>query len=179
MLRGISFVLDIALHFPLLHPPDSCFSIAIAVATRPITMNPDTNTATTTSNQKTSSSKPKVTASASDAATNTTDATTTRAKSSTRATGTSTHTISVGPPSNPHQYEPHEVDAIPGDTILFKFMSKNHSVTQAEAGAPCVPPSQGEFFFSGNFLDEVKLDSSGRLETDVSSSLSHSFCSWI
>ena len=97
---------------------------------------------------------------------------------SSTSTGTSTHTVSVGPAQSPHQYVPHTVMANPGDTILFEFMSKSHSITQADYNAPCVPPAQGDFFYSGNYLDSVKLDSSGRLEGNVSSfSLQVVFCS--
>lgn len=40
-------------------------------------------------------------------------------------------------------YEPSSVTAAVGDIINFKFMSKNHTVTQSTFTSPCVPKPQG------------------------------------
>lgn len=40
-------------------------------------------------------------------------------------------------------YEPSSVTAKSGDIINFKFMSKNHTVTQSTFTSPCVPKPQG------------------------------------
>lgn len=60
------------------------------------------------------------------------------------ATGTSTSsaaaatwTVNVG--KLDHVFEPNIITANPGDTVLFNFYPKNHSVVRAEYGYPCVP----------------------------------------
>lgn len=53
------------------------------------------------------------------------------------ATGSATtHTITVGANSE-LVYSPNEVTAQPGDTVVFQFSSKNHTVTQSSFNAPC------------------------------------------
>lgn len=68
----------------------------------------------------------------------------------TTSTGSATHTVKVGPMEAPHQYVPHSVNASIGDTILFEFYPRNHSVVQADYKVPCVP-SRGDIFYSGAF----------------------------
>jgi plastocyanin len=70
--------------------------------------------------------------------------------SSTTSTGKATHTIQVGPKSDPHQYVPANITANVGDTVVFEFYPTNHSVVQADYLAPCVPAS-GNIFYSGAF----------------------------
>ncbi|KAE8372132.1 hypothetical protein BDV26DRAFT_108159 [Aspergillus bertholletiae] len=66
--------------------------------------------------------------------------------------GTATHTIQVGPRSDPHQYVPSSVNASVGDVIVFEFYPRNHSVVRADFGAPCVPAQKsGPVFYSGHF----------------------------
>lgn len=61
-----------------------------------------------------------------------------------------THTIKVGSKEDPHQYSPSNIDAGVGDVVVFEFYPRNHSVVQAEYGAPCVP-AEGDIFYSGRF----------------------------
>jgi plastocyanin len=70
--------------------------------------------------------------------------------STTSSTGIATHTIQVGPKSNPHQYVPTNITANVGDIVVFEFYPTNHSVVQADYHAPCVPAS-GNIFYSGPF----------------------------
>ncbi|KAJ6569362.1 Cupredoxin [Mycena capillaripes] len=49
-----------------------------------------------------------------------------------------THAISVGPNGN-FTYDPPFITAAAGDTVVFTFNPKNHSVTQSSFDAPCVP----------------------------------------
>ncbi|KAJ5092474.1 hypothetical protein NUU61_007344 [Penicillium alfredii] len=81
--------------------------------------------------------------------------TTTSVPSSSSATasstsGAATHTVQVGPKSNPHQYVPHKLTADVGDVIVFEFYPTNHSVVKADYESPCVPASEG-VFYSGEF----------------------------
>lgn len=76
--------------------------------------------------------------------------TTTFSTSTTTSTGSVTHTVQVGPKSSPHAYVPHNLTANPGDVVVFEFYPTNHSVVQADFGAPCVPAS-GSYFYSGMF----------------------------
>ncbi|KAJ5824910.1 Cupredoxin [Penicillium robsamsonii] len=68
------------------------------------------------------------------------------------STGITTHTIQVGPKSNPHQFDPSEIKANVGDIVVFEFYPTNHSVVQAEYDAPCIPAS-GDIFYSGPFAN--------------------------
>lgn len=61
-----------------------------------------------------------------------------------------THTVQVGPKTNPHAYVPNSISANVGDVILFEFYPTNHSVVKADYLAPCVPASEG-VFYSGMF----------------------------
>jgi plastocyanin len=79
-----------------------------------------------------------------------TPATTTSTASKTTSTGITTHTVQVGPKSNPHQYVPSNLTANVGDVVVFEFYPTNHSVVKADFGAPCVPAG-GEIFWSGMF----------------------------
>ncbi|KAE8355481.1 hypothetical protein BDV28DRAFT_128964 [Aspergillus coremiiformis] len=81
------------------------------------------------------------------AQTTTSDAATTATSSSTAA---ATHTIQVGPKTDPHQYVPASVNASVGDVIVFEFYPRNHSVVKADYNAPCVP-AHGDVFYSGHF----------------------------
>ncbi|EIT74529.1 extracellular serine-rich protein [Aspergillus oryzae 100-8] len=66
--------------------------------------------------------------------------------------GAATHTIQVGPRSDPHQYVPSSVNASVGDVIVFEFYPRNHSVVRADYDAPCVPAqTSGPVFYSGHF----------------------------
>lgn len=53
-----------------------------------------------------------------------------------------THTITVGGPLG-KAFFPADIQANAGDTLLFNFMSQNHSVTQASFDAPCQPLAGG------------------------------------
>ncbi|KAE8139071.1 hypothetical protein BDV38DRAFT_270250 [Aspergillus pseudotamarii] len=80
--------------------------------------------------------------------------TTTEANATTTETskGAATHTIQVGPRSDPHQYVPSSVNASVGDVIVFEFYPRNHSVVRADYDAPCVPAqTSGPVFYSGHF----------------------------
>ncbi|KAJ5952982.1 Cupredoxin [Penicillium vulpinum] len=70
------------------------------------------------------------------------------------STGITTHTVQVGPKSNPHQFVPAAITANVGDIVVFEFYPTNHSVVKADYEAPCVPAS-GTIFYSGAF---VKFD---------------------
>lgn len=70
--------------------------------------------------------------------------------STTTFAGPATHTIQVGPKTNPHAYVPHNITASVGDTVVFEFYPTNHSVVKADYLAPCVPASDG-LFYSGSF----------------------------
>lgn len=81
------------------------------------------------------------------------DPTVTRTTASTSAStssGIATHTVQVGPKTDPHAYVPHSITANPGDVVVFEFNPTNHSVVKADYLAPCVPASEG-LFFSGIF----------------------------
>lgn len=92
----------------------------------------------------------------------------------TQTQSSATHTIKVGPREDPHQYVPKETDASIGDTILFEFYPRNHSVVQADFLVPCIPRAGG-FFDSGNFNEFDEKN--GQLVGEVCSSSSsiHSF----
>ena len=89
---------------------------------------------------------------------------------STTSTGTSTHTVQVGGRQDPHHYSPHTIEAAIGDTILFQFLSNNHSVVQADYLVPCVPSAQKGYFNSGNI--KVNLNNDGTVDGTVSLGLS-------
>ena len=69
---------------------------------------------------------------------------------STSTGAATTHTVKVGPPTNPYQFDPSSVNASVGDTILFQFYPRNHSVVKADFQVPCVPAAEG-YFYSGSF----------------------------
>ncbi|KAE8398112.1 hypothetical protein BDV37DRAFT_276396 [Aspergillus pseudonomiae] len=84
------------------------------------------------------------------AQTTTTEASATATQTSSK--GAATHTIQVGPRSDPHQYVPSSVNASVGDVIVFEFYPRNHSVVRADYDAPCVPAqTSGPVFYSGHF----------------------------
>ncbi|KAJ5607764.1 hypothetical protein N7537_004383 [Penicillium hordei] len=73
------------------------------------------------------------------------------------STSISTHTIQVGPKTNPHQFVPANITANMGDIVVFEFYPTNHSVVKADYLAPCVPAS-GNIFYSGAFVDFNEQD---------------------
>jgi Predicted hydrolase of the metallo-beta-lactamase superfamily len=81
------------------------------------------------------------------------------------STSISTHTIQVGPKTNPHQFVPANITANMGDIVVFEFYPTNHSVVKADYLAPCVPAS-GNIFYSGAFVDFNEQD--GQLVRPVS-----------
>ncbi|TGZ78650.1 hypothetical protein EX30DRAFT_373663 [Ascodesmis nigricans] len=70
-----------------------------------------------------------------------TTATRTRsASASATSTGpAATHTIKVGWPIGDHKMTPEQTTAKKGDTILFEFWPKNHSVVMMDDSTPCIP----------------------------------------
>ncbi|KAI2674967.1 hypothetical protein DTO027I6_2445 [Penicillium roqueforti] len=74
------------------------------------------------------------------------------ATSTSSSTGVATHTIQVGPKSNPHQFVPTNITANVDDIVIFEFYPTNHSVVKADYLAPCVPAS-GNVFYSGAFVN--------------------------
>lgn len=66
------------------------------------------------------------------------------------STGIATHTIQVGPKTDPHQYVPSSITANVGDIVVFEFYPTNHSVVKADYMAPCVPAAE-DLFYSGAF----------------------------
>lgn len=74
------------------------------------------------------------------------------ASKTTTSTGKATHTVQVGPKTNPHAYVPHNLTANVGDVVVFEFYPTNHSVVKADYLAPCVPATDG-LFYSGIFDD--------------------------
>ncbi|EKV09927.1 hypothetical protein PDIG_28150 [Penicillium digitatum PHI26] len=76
-----------------------------------------------------------------------------------------THTIQVGPKSNPHQFVPPNITANVGDVVVFDFYPTNHSVVKADYLAPCVP-ANGNIFYSGAFVNFNEQD--GQLVGPVS-----------
>ncbi|KAJ5484343.1 Cupredoxin [Penicillium expansum] len=73
------------------------------------------------------------------------------------STGITTHTVQVGPKSNPHQFVPPNITANVGDVIVFDFYPTNHSVVKADYLAPCVP-ANGNIFYSGAFVNFNEQD---------------------
>ncbi|KAK2811818.1 hypothetical protein FQN50_001856 [Emmonsiellopsis sp. PD_5] len=71
-----------------------------------------------------------------------------------------TITVEVSPNQHLHNFWPRNVNANPGDTIVFKFFKANHSVAQAEYDAPCVPAAGKIPFFSG-IRDTFEKDEDG------------------
>ena len=74
---------------------------------------------------------------------------------STRSSMPSVHTITVGRVA--HAFDPAEITANPGDTLVFQFWPTDHSVIRAEYGLPCIPfdtvnPGKPSFY-SGNFTN--------------------------
>ena len=74
------------------------------------------------------------------------------ASTTSSSTGVATHTIQVGPKSNPHQFVPTDITANVDDIVIFEFYPTNHSVVKADYLAPCVPAS-GNIFYSGAFVN--------------------------
>jgi plastocyanin len=87
------------------------------------------------------------------------------------STGISTHTIQVGPKSDPHQFVPTDITAKVGDIVVFEFYPTNHSVVKADYLAPCVPASE-DVYYSGAF--ESFNEHNGQLVGPVS--IIHSNC---
>ena len=87
------------------------------------------------------------------------------ATSTSSSTGVATHTIQVGPKSNPHQFVPTDITANVDDIVIFEFYPKNHSVVKADYLAPCIPAS-GNVFYSGAFVNFNEND--GQLVGPVS-----------
>lgn len=87
------------------------------------------------------------------------------ATSTSSSTGVATHTIQVGPKSNPHQFVPTNITANVDDIVIFEFYPTNHSVVKADYLAPCVPAS-GNVFYSGAFVNFNEND--GQLVGPVS-----------
>ncbi|KAI1954940.1 hypothetical protein LOZ12_000820 [Ophidiomyces ophidiicola] len=77
--------------------------------------------------------------------------------SSTSSRSPATHTVQVGPKSDPHKYVPRSLKAEVGDTVIFEFYPRNHSVVQADFMSPCVPAS-GNYFYSGIFNQYEEKD---------------------
>ncbi|KAJ5502609.1 Cupredoxin [Penicillium fimorum] len=84
--------------------------------------------------------------------THTTKASSTATATTSSSTGITTHTIQVGPKTNLHQFDPPEIKANVGDIVVFEFYPTNHSVVQADYGAPCMP-ANGDIFYSGPFAN--------------------------
>ena len=57
------------------------------------------------------------------------------------ATG-ATHSVTVGGPQG-LQFDPTQLEAAVGDTVIFKFLSQNHTVTQSAFETPCDPLAGG------------------------------------
>jgi plastocyanin len=52
-------------------------------------------------------------------------------------------TVTVGKGANNLTFDPAEIQAAEGDTIMFHFYAKNHSVVQAAFAKPCEPLANG------------------------------------
>ena len=57
------------------------------------------------------------------------------------ATG-ATHSVTVGGPQG-LSFDPPELKAAQGDTVIFTFLSQNHTATQSAFDTPCVPLEGG------------------------------------
>ena len=57
------------------------------------------------------------------------------------ATG-ATHSVTVGGPQG-LSFDPPELKAVQGDTVIFTFLSQNHTATQSAFDTPCVPLDGG------------------------------------
>ena len=68
----------------------------------------------------------------------TTYATTTGAAAAPTASTTADHVITVGMDGS-LEFRPNTITAQVGDTVLFRFASKNHTVTQSSFADPCTP----------------------------------------
>lgn len=84
-------------------------------------------------------------------------------------TGIATHTIQVGPKTDPHQFVPSEITANVGDLVVFEFYPTNHSAVKADFDAPCVPASK-DLFWSGIF--DSFNEENGQLIGPVSTTMS-------
>jgi len=56
--------------------------------------------------------------------------------------GSATHTVTIGGPKGVI-FEPDQVSANVGDTVIFQFLSQNHTATQSAFNTPCVPLAGG------------------------------------
>ncbi|KAL7276232.1 hypothetical protein RUND412_000790 [Rhizina undulata] len=56
--------------------------------------------------------------------------------------GGATFTVTVGGP-NLLTYQPNNITAVAGDTIMFDFLEKNHTLTQSTLANPCSPMAGG------------------------------------
>ena len=81
--------------------------------------------------------------------------TATQPATTTGAATAATHTVVVGGPGK-LTFEPSNVPANIGDTVLFQFQQKNHTVTQSTFDAPCRPIAQtnalGQIGFDSGFM---------------------------
>ncbi|KAI5842685.1 hypothetical protein BZA05DRAFT_191383 [Tricharina praecox] len=59
--------------------------------------------------------------------------------SDTASAAAATHTIKVGFPVGQHAFSPENTKAEIGDTIVFEFLPKNHSVVLMDQLSPCIP----------------------------------------
>jgi hypothetical protein len=92
-----------------------------ADASTEIVINPGSGAATTTINQKVT----------------VTQTVTVGGQTSTAVAPGATHTVTVGGAAG-LAYSPSQLDNIPiGDTVVFEFQSKNHTVTQSAFNTPC------------------------------------------
>jgi len=63
-----------------------------------------------------------------------------------------THTFIVGSSNGTLAYNPTNITAHKGDTVIFSFRAKNHTITRSNFGQPCVPlqlSANETGFFSG------------------------------
>ncbi|THH19492.1 hypothetical protein EUX98_g8768 [Antrodiella citrinella] len=65
------------------------------------------------------------------------------------------HDVTVGGPGGIIQYNPQFVNASIGDTVLFTFQQKNHTVTQSTFASPCSPMAGG---FDSGFVPVADTD---------------------
>lgn len=80
--------------------------------------------------------------------------------SSTRTAPATTTTVNVG--NGDHSFKPDLIQALPGDTVEFRFGPTNHSVVRSEYEYPCIPyemTGRGKTgFFSGFEVVDIILD---------------------
>jgi hypothetical protein len=56
--------------------------------------------------------------------------------------GGATHSVTVGGPQG-LAFDPPQLSANPGDTVIFTFLSQNHTATQSAFDKPCEPLAGG------------------------------------